>query len=221
MSRSRPIRTKDGVILRFRDGREAWIDRHKDGQKATAEQLELLATVDDVDLDDLLDEVLTQGNVVDRVNQALGLVPVIPDEVLVKRQRWRAQRQTQPMCRKCEKVGDSTKHHFVNKWILRELRHYQEKWANRSRNCIPLCIRCHRDLHQRDDADKSIVRLLTDAEKAFAQEAVSALLHERPAIFELQLFGDPGVYEARLIQDWSRGEFRVAEPVEALELEAA
>lgn len=213
MSRARPI------ILP--NGKKKWFDVHRNGEQATAEQLELLATIDTAcDLDDLLDESLTQGQVIARLREALGSNP-IPREVLDRRQKWREQRRSQPKCRICAKEGDSTKHHFVNKWILRELSNYQQKWAQRTQNCIPLCIDCHRNLHARDDSDKSIVEYLSDKEKQFVHAAIKALLHERPVIFELQVLGDARVYEARLIQDWCRKEFLVVEAEDSVPLAVA
>jgi hypothetical protein len=204
MSRARPLTLPCGTTH--------WFDTNKNGEKATAEQLELLATVEtDCDLDDLLDQPLTQGEIVKRLRQALGHDP-IPDEVLLRRQKWREQRQEQPKCRKCGREGDSTKHHFVNKWILRELEHYTTKWADRSKNCIPVCIDCHRDLHSRDNGAQSIADCLTDDEKRFADKALSALAEERPKLLILIARGDDSVYEARLIKDWIEGKFMVEEP---------
>lgn len=203
MSRARPLKNKDGDIV-------AWVDVNRNGERATPGQLELLSTVLDVPLDDLLDESLTQGEVVKRLHTALGNNP-IPQEVLDKREAWRQQRQAQPKCRICSKEGDSTKHHFVNKWILKELEGYAKKWADRSKNCIPVCIDCHRDLHFRDDEDKSITPYLNDREKQFAHEAIRALIHEKPRLFELLLLGDSSVYESQLICDWCNGLFVVEE----------
>src|SRR4051812_47086159 len=104
MSRARPIA-------------DQWFDVQKNGQKATAEQLELLATVEGVDIDDLLEEVLTQGEVVMRLREAFG--QGIPAEVLEKRQKWREKRRLEKKCRLCGKEHDSTKHHFVNRWMLK------------------------------------------------------------------------------------------------------
>lgn len=205
MSRARPI-TIPGFDT-------YWFDTNKNGQKATDEQLELLATLEGKDLDDMLDEVLTQGEVLRRLRAGLGKMP-IPPEILLRRQKWRESRQVQPKCRICKKEGDSTKHHFVNKWILRELTHYASKWADRSKNCIPVCIDCHRDLHERGDEAKSIAGYLKDDERRFAHRAISALLHERPSVFELLVHGDPHVYEARLAKDWCDGRFIVPDPPE-------
>lgn len=203
MSRARPFKDEDGTIL-------FWRDSKRDGQKATANQLELLATIEnDCDLDELLDENLTQGEVVTRLNEALGRNP-IPIAIVEKRQKWRQERQVQPQCRICQKKGDSTKHHFVNKWILKELQYYQQRWADRSKNCIPVCIDCHRELHDRSNGSQSIAEYLYDEERKFAHDAISALLHERPKIFELLVLGDESVYESRLIKDWCESRFLIA-----------
>lgn len=213
MSRARPIRLPCGRI--------EWFDTARNGEQATAEQLELLATVaTDCDLDDLLDESLTQGEVVRRLREALGEAR-IPPEIFAKRQKWRQERQVQPRCRMCGKEGDSTKHHFVNKWILRELSGYAQKWADRSKNCIPVCIECHRDLHDRRNEAQSIADRLTDTEKAFADAALSALAEERPKLLILIARGDDSVYESRLVKDWIEGRFTVSssdEPVAHLTL---
>jgi hypothetical protein len=220
MSRARPIRPLCGpgctpsakVHTSLCDANAHWFDVARNSEKATADQLELLATIEnDCDLDELLDEALTQGDVLKRLRAALGQDP-IPQDVLERRQKWREQRQIQPCCRKCGKEGDSTKHHFVNKWILRELAHYTAKWADRSKNCIPLCIECHRDLHSRDNGPVSITDYLNDDEMAFAEAALTALAEERPKLLILIGRGADSVYEARLVKDWMEGKFRVATP---------
>lgn len=200
MSRARPIPTPDGNLH--------WFDIQKNGQKATAEQLELLASAEDVDLDDLLEEVLTQGDVVERLRKHLG--QTIPPEVFLRRQKWREQRHQSKDCRICGKKGDSTQHHFVNRWILKQLDGYQRRWASRTFNCIPVCIDCHRDLHSRSNGSHSIVEYLTDTEKDFAERAIQALYDERPNLFLLIARGSDSVYETRLIRDWIEGKFKKA-----------
>lgn len=192
------------------NGELFWFDTNKNSESATAGQLELLALVEHKDLDELLDEVLTQGEVLKRLRTALGTLP-IPDDVLEERRRWRESRQIQPCCRVCGKEGDSTKHHFVNKWILRELSGYTQKWADRSKNCIPVCIDCHRDLHSRQNGTHSVADLLTDEEKQFAEDALQALADERPKLLILIARGSDSVYEARLVKDWIEGRLKVSE----------
>jgi hypothetical protein len=205
MSRARPIRIPGHPVL--------WMDMQRNNQPATHDQLELLCSVLDIELDDLLDEVTTQGDVVKRLREHLGESRV-PDHILVRRERFREQRQALPKCRVCEQEGDSTKHHFVNKWILRELSNYNQKWADRSKNCIPVCIDCHRDLHNRNNGPVSIADRLTDSEKRFVEAALSALAEERPKLLILIARGDDSVYEARLVKDWIEGRFKPAEDVE-------
>jgi hypothetical protein len=194
------------------DGTKHWFDTARNNRKATDTQLELLATVNQVDLEDLLEANPTQGYVLFCLRESLG--QGIPIEVLQRRQRWREQRQVAPACRICGKQGDSTKHHFVNKWILKELDGYQAKWANRRRNCIPVCIDCHRDLHDRSNGPVSIVGFLTDKERAYADEALSALAEERPKLLILLARGDSSVYEACLVKDWLAGNFGVIQAKE-------
>lgn len=199
MSRARPIELPTGERL--------WFDTHRNSEKATEVQLELLASALDVDLDDILDENLSQGDVLTKLRAMLG--QGIPPEVLERRRRWREQRSHQPACRMCGRVGDSTKHHFINKWILKELDGYHHKWADRRTNCIPLCIRCHRDIHSRANGSHSIAQYLTDDEKRFADRALTAFVDERPAIAWLVVRGDDEVYETRLMRDWIEGKFIV------------
>lgn len=198
MSRARPVRLPDGTKI--------WFDMRKQGQRASDEQVELLAVIEDVDLDDLLDAVLTQAEVLERLRLALGQGP-IPTDVLRRRDEWRQARQILPQCRKCEKEGDSTKHHFVNKWLLRELPDYTQKWADRGKNCIPVCIDCHRRLHQRDGDEKSIASYLTDEERGFADVALTELAERRPKLLILIARGDDDTYETRLVRDWLEGRF--------------
>jgi hypothetical protein len=183
---------------------------NRNGEPATDEQMELLATAEGLDLDDLLDESLTQGEVVRRLRTAMG-VDRIPNEVLRRREQWRKQRQTLPACRMCGKEGDSTKHHFINKWILKELSGYAKDWADRSKNTIPLCIHCHRDIHSRNGVAVSIADYLNETEKAFAEAALGRLAEERPKLMILLARGSDSVYESRLIKDWMEGMFRPTE----------
>lgn len=209
MSRVRPIYMPDGSTI--------WFDTHKNGLKATDEQLELLVTVTDEDLDDLLDGGgLTQEQVIARLRDALDQ-GCIPPEVIEKRQKWRDQRRKAPRCRICEKEGDSTRHHFVNKWILRELEYYEQKWADRSKNCIPVCIDCHRDLHSRDNGPHSIVEFLSNEEMDFAEAALHALSEERPKLLILLARGDHSVYESQLVKDWLEGLFQRVEKTSSRE----
>jgi hypothetical protein len=206
MSRARPITI---------NGETHWFDTDRNHRKATDKQLELLATVEQVeDFEDLLESNITQGEVIRRLRVALGSPEVIPHWVLEKRQKWRKERAEQPNCRICGKIGDSTKHHFINKWILKELDNYAGKWSNRRENCIPLCIDCHRDLHYRNNGPVSIAEFLTDKEKRYADRALSQLAEERPKLLILIAKGDDSVYEARLIKDWLEGKFEVR-PAEA------
>lgn len=198
MSRARPVTLPDGE--------QFWFDVRRNGEGATDEQLELLAVIETIEFDDLLDTVITRGDVLKRLRDALGQGGV-PADVLERREEWRKLRQLQPCCRKCGKEGDSTKHHFVNKWILRELSGYTQRWADRSKNTIPVCIDCHRRLHLRDDETKSIVPLLGTDELAFAEAALTTLSEERPKLMLLIARGDPGVYETRLVRDWVEGCF--------------
>lgn len=204
MSRARAITLPDGT--------QKWFDVKKNGQAALDWQIELLSVIEEVDLDDLLDAVITQGEVITRLRVALGQSGVIPTDVLIRIEEWRAARQLQPACRKCDKEGDSTKHHFVNKWILRELSDYTQKWADRSKNCIPLCIDCHRRIHQRYDLDgKSIADLLSEEERKFADAALTALSEQRPKLLILIARGDDSTYETRLVRDWLEGRFDTAD----------
>ena len=194
-------------------GETHWFDTNENHKKATDQQLELLAMAEDIDLEDLLESVVTQGDFIKRLREALGQ-DVIPLDVLRRRQEWRAERRSAPNCRMCGKIGDSTRHHFVNRWILRELENYTQKWADRKVNCIPVCIDCHRDLHDRTGTAKSIADKLTPAEKRYAASALAQLAQERPKLLLLIAKGDDSVYEARLVKDWIEGHFEVR-PAEA------
>lgn len=198
MSRARPIRLPNGE--------ERWFDTERNHELASDRHLELLAAVEDIDIDELLDSVLTQGEVLLRLRKALGQGP-IPIDVLERRRRAKERRQLQPECRSCGAEGNSTRHHFVNKWILRELSDYSSKWAERQQNCINLCTTCHKRLHYREDDNKSIVPLLTPEEKEFAENALHALSEERPKLLLLIARGDSSVYETQLVRDWIAGEF--------------
>ena len=206
MSRARPLELPDGTKI--------WIDTNRNGEKfheaVTDDVLELLSTVEDIDIDDLIDANLNQGEAVQRIRTALGQ-DLIPQSVIDRRDRLRRERQTQPVCRnpECGKKGDSTKHHFVNKWMLRELDKYASKWADRSKNCIPLCVKCHRMIHSRSNGVHSIVDWLTDTEKEFAEKALTALSEQHPKLIILVARGEDSTYETRLVRDWIEGRFHL------------
>lgn len=198
MSRARPIQIHDQKI---------WFDRKRNHVKATADQLEYLAAAEDIDIDDLLDESLIQAEVMDRLRAALG-VNKVPKEVEERRELKRKERQELPECRICAGIGNSTRHHFVNRWMMKELSNY-DIYSHRSKCTIPVCVECHRDLHSRDYSDKSIIPYLNDHEKMVASSILEDLSRERPRIFLLLVKGNYNVYETRLIYDYLNEEFDV------------
>src|SRR3982751_2604372 len=115
MSRARSI-----VI----DGVEHWFDTSLDGQPAQAEQLELLIDATGVELDEILDADLTQGQCILAIREALH-GNVVPPEVMERKRQRRAAQARRPECRICKVEGKSTKHHFIPRWIMRELENYQ------------------------------------------------------------------------------------------------
>lgn len=210
MSRARWIKLPKALLEDHEEDR-IWFDTAKNGERAKPEHLELLALVEDIDIDDLLDEHIIQGTVIQRLRDALGQNS-IPEDILKRREKWREARHLDEPCRICGKEGDSTKHHYVNRWILKELVDYAWRWSPRTRNCIPVCLKCHRNLHEREGEAKSIVPYLDADEKAFAETALEALSKERPALVILLARGDDSVYESRLLKDWINGAFKATEP---------
>lgn len=209
MSRARPIEFGGEIY---------WFDRHMGSEKATAWQLELLAAVEGVPLDDLLDEGLTQKHVLDRLRETLDQGK-IPDDVLERMQRAREEALIEPACRICtafgwECEGRITRHHFIPRWMMLQLENYTA-YAARTRCTIPACVGRHRDLHLRGDEDtpKSIAQFLTDDERAFAQKMLTEFRNQHPAVFDLIAGGDEGTYEYQLIRDFQRGEFRTQHSV--------
>jgi len=210
MSRSRPIHFGDRTI---------WFDRHQAAKKATAEQLETLSAAEGIPLDDLLDEGLTQREILDRLRAVLHQGS-IPDDVLERMQRAREEAATQPTCRICDAFdwtceGRITRHHFIPRWMMLNLDNYQA-YAARTKCTVPICVGRHRDLHLRGDEEtpKSIAQFLTDDERAFAQKMLDELRDQHPAIFNLIAGGDGGTYEYQLITDYFHGRFRSAKNVE-------
>lgn len=202
MSRARPV----GGL---------WFDRRRASEKATSEQLELLAASENVSLDDLLDEGLTQGQTLERLREALGQ-NVIPPEVLERKRAAREAAKREPICRICEKLdteceGRITRHHFVPRWLMLKLDNYQA-YAARSRCTIPICVGRHRDLHLDGDRDtpKSIAQFMTDYERAFAQKMLVELYEQiGPSTREwLDTGGSGREYDWQLIEDFHDGEFR-------------
>lgn len=209
------------------NGQKLWFDRKLSGTKATAEQLELLAAIENVSLDDILDEGLTQGEVLERLRTALG-EGVVPPEILERRRAQKAAAAMQPKCRICSEFGwecegSITRHHFIPRWLMLQLENYQA-YAARVRCTIPICVGRHRDLHLRGDTDtpKSIAQFLTDNERKFAQKMLDELREQHPKIFDLIAGGDGSTYEAILASDYMSGRFREAgerEVSSALKLE--
>jgi hypothetical protein len=201
MSRARSINL-DGEIF--------WFDTHKDSLPASVEKLELLAAVENIDPDDLLDEGLNQGAVILRLRKSLGQ-GVIPVEVLERQRARKEAAGQQKICRvhgdtdKCE--GRITRHHFISRWLMKELENYQS-YARRDKCTIPICMGFHRDLHMRQANGKSIVEYLNNEERAFAEKMLSEFEEQHPKIIKLLRKGDPEVsYEARLIRDYDEGKF--------------
>lgn len=216
MSRARSFTGPDGTVH--------WFDGRLDSRRATVAQLELLADTLGIDVDDLLDGDLTQGEVKRRLHDAMG--NTIPPHVLEARRARKAQQGSRPKCRICtahgwECEGSITRHHFIPRWLMRELQNY-DAYAARSICTIPICVGRHRDLHFRGEGsegtDKSIVQYLTETERALAQRMLDDLHEQRPVIFDLIAGGNEKSYEWQLIRDYQAGLFRTTrEVVEANE----
>lgn len=193
-------------------GETHWFDAHA---LATAKQLELLADVEGLEMDDLLEEGLSARAVLYRLNIHSNLIPA---EVLErKRQRQAIPRYWEQPCRICtpnnwECEGRITRHHFVPRWLMLTLKDYED-YAPRTRCTIPVCVGRHRDLHlrRRVKQSKSIAPFLTDSEKAFAEKLIVKLKKERPAIYDLIASGTESSYEYTLVRDYQLGLFRSGE----------
>lgn len=202
MSRARPIEIA---------GEQHWFDTKINHKRATASQLTLLAAVEGVPVDDLLDESVSQGQVLTRLREVLH-GESIPIEVIERRRHARELAALEPTCRICdahgfECEGEITRHHFIPRWIMRELDNYVA-YAARVRCTIPICIGRHRDLHFRDGkGGKSIIPYLTDAERAFGAKLLDELQEQHPKIFALISGGDETTYEGQLLKDYREGLF--------------
>jgi hypothetical protein len=200
MSRARPINLPDGTQI--------WFDQNQNGQKATTNQLAWLAAAEDTPIDSLLDEGLSQGQVLFRLRAAME-PGTIPFDIIERRRKAREEARRQPGCRICSKLdlecdGDITRHHFVPRWMMLELENYAA-YAARSKCTIPICIGRHRDLHLDDDREtpKSIAQFMTDDERAFAQQMLEELEWQHPRMFKLIRGGVAGKeYERQLIEDY-------------------
>jgi hypothetical protein len=131
MSRARPINLPDGTQI--------WFDQNLNGQKATSNQLAWLAAAEDTPIDSLLDEGLSQGQVLFRL-RAVMEPGTIPFDIIERRRKAREEARRQPACRICfsldlECDGDITRHHFVPRWMMLELENYSA-YAARSK-CTP------------------------------------------------------------------------------------
>lgn len=193
------------------EGQAYWFDCKKNNGPARVEDLELLASVDNIEIDDLLDEGLNQGAVITRLREVLGQ-GVIPPEILERARLRKIEDQKAPECRICTLDGRAcegkiTRHHFVTRWLMKELENY-EAYARRDRCTIPVCMGRHRDLHMRTDENKSIVPYLNETERKFAHKMLTELEEQHPRIMDLARAGDPSVsYEARLVRDFDEGRF--------------
>ena len=190
-----------------------WFDVRKNGEKATPEQLELLAAAENIPIDDLLDEGLRQADIIIRLRSALG-EGVIPAEVLERRRAAKANARRQPVCRicsvlECDCDGSITRHHFMPRWMMLMLENYVS-YASRSKCTIPVCVGRHRDLHLRgdDETPKSIAQFLTDDERKFAHKMLTEFKTQHPMVFDLILGGDNSTYEYTLARDYTLGNFR-------------
>ncbi len=185
-----------------------WFDAYD--SEATVEQLEVLADMEDAEIDDLLDERLSTRAVLYRLNHNSGLIP----HEIIEQKRARVQSAQRPLvCRYHDDPDDCkgaiTRHHFVPRWLMLELPDYIN-YAPRAYCTIPACVSSHRELHMRDGiSDKSIVDRLTIDERRLADRMLSELKEARPVLFDLLLAGDPKYsYESQLILDFARGRFR-------------
>lgn len=207
MSRARPINLPDGTQI--------WFDQNQNGQKATAGQLAWLAAAEDCAIDNLLDEGLSQGQVLFRLRQVMepGTIPL---DIIERRRKAREDARKQPACRICPALpppvghlrrrecdGDITRHHFVPRWMMLELENYKA-YAARSKCCIPICIGRHRDLHLDDDKEtpKSLAQFMTDDERRFAHKMLEELEWQHPAMFKFIRQGGKGTYEQQLLADF-------------------
>lgn len=197
MSRSRPYDF---------DGTRYWFDVRS---RATAAQLELLADVENIDVDDLLDEGLSQKQVLYRLHQCDRLIP----EHVLERRRLRALLMDRTaVCRVCQLNGwtcdgSITRHHFVPRWLMLLLENY-DAYAARSICTIPICVGRHRDFHLREQGPKSILPYLRAHERLFAQKMLDELHTQRPAVWALIEGGDEYSYEWQLLRDYAYGGFR-------------
>lgn len=202
MSRARSIEYGD---------EQHWFDTSANGSAARTRDLELLAAVENLDPDDLLDEGLNQGQVIERLRAGLGQ-GTIPAKVIERRRLRKLQDERQRECRLCVMDGRAcegkiTRHHFVTRWLMKELENYNA-YARRDRCTIPICMERHRDLHMRQANGKSISYYLTDEERHFVEKMLTELEEQHPKIMKLIRKGDPEVsYEARLIRDFDEGKF--------------
>lgn len=217
MSRARPINFPGGQL---------WFDRRRASEKATPEQLETLAAIQDRTLDDLLDEGLTQGEVLERLRIALGQ-SVVPPEVLERKRAAREAAKSEQKCRICSALGTEcegciTRHHFVPRWLMLKLDNYQA-YAARRRCTIPICVGRHRDLHLDGDQDtpKSISQFMTYYERRFAQKMLDELYEQiGPNTREwLDTGGSGREYDIQLISDYHAGLFRASRALEGAEIE--
>jgi hypothetical protein len=208
MSRARPIRLPDGT--------EIWFDQNQNGKKASASQLAWLAAAENTPIDSLLDEGLSQGQVLFRLRQALepGTIPL---DIIERRRKAREDAKKQPACRICstfdwECDGEITRHHFVPRWMMLELENYQA-YAARSKCTIPICIGRHRDLHLDNDEEtpKSLAQFMTDDERAFAHKMLEELEFQHPAMFKFIRQGGKGTYEQQLLADFDADLFAKSE----------
>lgn len=208
MSRARPIRLPDGT--------EIWFDQNLNGQKAKSSQLAWLAAAEDVPIDSLLDEGLSQGHVLFRLREVME-PGTIPFDIIERRRAAREEARKQPACRICPELGlecdgDITRHHFVPRWMMLELENYAA-YAARSKCTIPICIGRHRDLHLDDDQEtpKSVAQFMSDDERRFAQRMLEELEWQHPAMFKFIRQGGKGTYEQQLLTDYDADLFAKSE----------
>ena len=211
MSRARPFLDK-------KTNKTYWMDQKS---RATVQQLELLSAYEDIPLDDLLDEGLTQKQLLYRLRVASDS-SVIPPEVLERRREHLRQGRIEPKCRVCslhgwECEGRITRHHFIPRWLMKELENYVS-YASRSACTISICLGRHRDLHYRGDGTvKSIVPYMREHERKFAHKMLDELKEQHPKIYLLLEQGEEDyAYESQLVLDHMRNRFLSTQDLYAL-----
>ena len=212
-------------MSRVREVSGLYFDKHKHNEDPTVGQLERLADLSGDPIEDLLEAGFNQKQVMEALRSLEGTMNRPPHiRAKIRLAEDQACRICTPLSQVCE--GQITRHHFVPKWMMKELEDYRA-YASRGVCTIPICLGRHRDLHLRGEeprratldrllrrpkrslTSKHVSDILSQEERGFADKLIQEFRDQHPGIFDNMVAGDETSYEHILVMDFLKGRFKV------------